>query len=128
MVIPAPSECGGDGSTGGRKDDPWWKRAWDRFTDPCNPMNAMPFPGGFGAAGSGPRAVGAGAKSLGNFLKHQSQLQNARRALRDLMDRAARATGPKARNAIQQEIDDLMKWIRGHEKEMRQKWPNGEPK
>jgi hypothetical protein len=37
------------------------------------------------------------------------------------------ATGPRTRRPIQQQIDRLRKDIKGHDKEIRQKWPDGRP-
>lgn len=47
--------------------------------------------------------------------------------VKDLKKKLDNAKGPKTRRPIQEAIRELEKDIKGHEKEVQQKWPNGRP-
>lgn len=70
---------------------------------------------------------GAGARSAEEYDRHVRGVEEARGRLEELQGQLDAATGPRARRPIQQQIDRLRKDIRGHEKEIRQKWPDGRP-
>jgi hypothetical protein len=67
------------------------------------------------------------AKSLEEYLKHKKKLEEALEELQELKKALEKAKGAKACKEIGEEIRDLEKSIKGHEKEVRQKWPNGRP-
>jgi RHS repeat-associated protein len=67
------------------------------------------------------------AKSPAEYDKHREKLDDARTALGELERRLAGATSPKERKEIRKEMNKLDRQIRGHEKEIRQKYPNGRP-
>jgi RHS repeat-associated protein len=78
---------------------------------------------GRGARGSSAAAEG-GAKSAAEYAKHQEKLTAAREALeqaREQLDKARRAS---RRGDIREMIEKLKESIKGHEKEINQKWPN----
>jgi hypothetical protein len=68
-----------------------------------------------------------GAKSADQYKKHMEKLRAAKKQLQELQEELNRATGQKKRAQIREAIDELEKSIKGHEKEVRQKWPNGPP-
>lgn len=68
-----------------------------------------------------------GSKSAGEYDEHQRKLGEARGQLEGLRDKLREAKGPKARGPIREQIRDLETDIKGHEKEIRQKWPDGRP-
>jgi hypothetical protein len=85
------------------------------FAGACTPIGT-----GFGLA------VRA-AKRLSEYQKHVRHVEEARQTLRALEKSLEAATGPKSRRPIQAEIAKVEKFIEGHLKEMRQKWPGGAP-
>jgi RHS repeat-associated protein len=64
-----------------------------------------------------------GAKSATNLVKHVEKLEDARDRLSNLKRALDAASGKKARERLLEEITKLERQIRGHEKEIRQKWP-----
>jgi RHS repeat-associated protein len=68
-----------------------------------------------------------GAKSPSEFLKHAQKLEHALEELEELEATLGRLKGPKAQQPIRELIDQLSHDIKGHLKEMRQKWPGGRP-
>jgi hypothetical protein len=73
-------------------------------------------------------SLARGDKSPGEYDRHIRDLDDMRRRLGDLEKAFEDAKGPKRRDPIQDRIDDLKRKIRGHEKEIEQKWPDGRPK
>jgi hypothetical protein len=51
----------------------------------------------------------------------------SKRQLRELKDKLDQVKGPKRQAPIRREIKELDKAIKGHEKEIGQKWPEGPP-
>jgi hypothetical protein len=45
----------------------------------------------------------------------------------ELKQKLSEAVGPKRQEAIKKEIEEAEERIKGHEKTIRQKWPNGPP-
>jgi RHS repeat-associated protein len=70
---------------------------------------------------------GGGAKSLGEYNKHTEKLEAARQRLQALQEQLGQVKGPKRQAPIKKEIEQLEKAIKGHEKEIGQKWPGGPP-
>jgi hypothetical protein len=54
-------------------------------------------------------------------------LADAQDGLAGLQERLENATGPRQRRPLQEQMDRLQQQIKGHEKEIRQKWPFGRP-
>ena len=69
----------------------------------------------------------SGAKSLEEYNKHQEKLQQGKDNLKQLEDKLSETKGPKREAPLKEEIQKLNKSIKGHEKEIRQKWPDGPP-
>lgn len=65
-----------------------------------------------------------GAKSRQEYLKHAAKLAAAKAELKRLQNQLNGTKGPKKRGPLQKLIDDLRRLIRGHEKEIDQKWPD----
>jgi len=65
-----------------------------------------------------------GAKSDEQLQKHLDDLKRAKEALDQLNDDLESAKGPKRKGAIREEIEDLQQDIKGHIKEIGQKWPD----
>jgi len=83
-----------------------------------------------GSDGESSRRGGAdegGAKSATEYDKHVGNLEKARERLGQLKEDLGQAKGSKAQRPIREQIDRLTKSIEGHEKEIRQKWPEGRP-
>jgi RHS repeat-associated protein len=74
-----------------------------------------------------PAPLQKNGKSRSEHDKHVKGREAARRVLRELTDKLGRAKGPKTRGPIEEAIRKLEKEIKGHEKEIRQKWPRGRP-
>ncbi len=64
-----------------------------------------------------------GAKSADEMTKHLSKLGEARDRVQALQRELERVKGPKAQAPVRAQIDKLAREIKGHEKEIRQKWP-----
>src|SRR6266545_8123144 len=69
----------------------------------------------------------SGAKSVEQYEKHTANLERLRERLGQLTEDLGRAKGPKAQRPIREAIDRLKEFIKGHEKEIRQKWSEGRP-
>jgi len=69
--------------------------------------------------------VEKGAKSYEELEKHMEKLRAGCKQLHDLEEKLKNTKGPKARKPIEEEIEKLKKAIKGHEKEIKQKWPKG---
>jgi RHS repeat-associated protein len=65
-----------------------------------------------------------GAKSAGELAKHVERLQEAREGIDKLQRLIRQAGSKKTRDRLAQELEDLLRSIRGHEKEIQQKWPD----
>jgi predicted nucleic acid-binding Zn-ribbon protein len=65
-----------------------------------------------------------GAKSAVELTSHVSKLEAARQRASNLQAALQSASGKRARDALAQQLDDLLRQIRGHEKEIWQKWPD----
>jgi RHS repeat-associated protein len=63
-----------------------------------------------------------GAKSVTEWQKHWDKLQAAYKNLKELRQALKNAKGKKARDRIRDQIRKLLQDIKGHEKEMKQKW------
>jgi hypothetical protein len=68
-----------------------------------------------------------GAKSVQQYNKHNEKLQQAKGQLSQLEEELQQTKGPKKQTPIKAQIENLKQDIKGHEKEMRQKWPDGPP-
>jgi RHS repeat-associated protein len=64
-----------------------------------------------------------GAKSAAQMATHLEKLGDARNKVAELTRQLEKLKGPKAQNPVREEIQDLLDQIKGHEKEIRQKWP-----
>jgi len=69
----------------------------------------------------------SGAKSASEYDKHAQGVQNAKQEAGQLKEQLSKTRGPTSQAPIKEKIQRLEKSIRGHEKEMRQKWPKGRP-
>ena len=69
-----------------------------------------------------------GVKSATEYDKHQAAADKAKEQLGQLEEKLAKTKGVKSQDPIKQEIQNLKDSIKGHEKEMNQKWPDGRPK
>jgi peptidoglycan hydrolase CwlO-like protein len=76
---------------------------------------------------SGEEGAGEGAKSQEEYDKHQAGVEAAEKELQQLQDKLKTTKGPKAQRPIKEAIDRLKQDIKGHGKEMGQKWPHGRP-
>lgn len=71
-----------------------------------------------------------GAKSREEYEHHEEKLKIALEQEQELLEKLGRVKGPKARAPIEKELENLRNGrngIRGHQKEIAQKWPNGCP-
>jgi hypothetical protein len=68
-----------------------------------------------------------GEKSAEEYDRHQKKLDQAKEQVEGLRERLEHAKGPKKQAPIREEIEKVKKSIKGHEKEMKQKWPDGRP-
>jgi hypothetical protein len=68
-----------------------------------------------------------GAKCYAEWEKHVADLRSLCEQLRDLEKELEQAKGPKAQRPIREKIEKIKRKIKGHEKEMKQKWPKGPP-
>jgi uncharacterized protein RhaS with RHS repeats len=85
---------------------------------------AIPYAGAASnVAKIGRTASRAGAKSAEQLVKHLDKLHQARKEVDQLRRKLDTLKGPKAQNPVRDQIQDLLDQIRGHEKEIRQKWP-----
>jgi hypothetical protein len=73
------------------------------------------------------QAAKQGAKSYEKWLEHQQKLKAAQERLLKLKKLLEKTKGPKAQEPIKEAIKDLEKSIKGHIKEIGQKWPKGCP-
>lgn len=70
----------------------------------------------------GPLAMtGRGAKSAEELAKHLENLNVAKKLLQSLQESCPK--GKKAQEILKDAIRDIERQIKGHEKEIRQKWP-----
>jgi uncharacterized protein RhaS with RHS repeats len=67
------------------------------------------------------------AKSGEAYDKHKQGIENAKHQVDELEKKLGASKSPNERAKIKNEIDALEKAIKGHQKEMRQKWPFGRP-
>ena len=95
--------------------------AFDLF----NPV--APGPSGEGLGPAAAIQCIKGAKRAADYWKHIRKLQQANKQLEQLKKNLERAVGPKAQGPIREQIKKLLDEIKGHEKEIGQKWPNGPP-
>jgi len=82
------------------------------------------------AADSGAASPGTGAKSREEYEHHEEKLKIALEQEQELLEALGRAKGPKSRIPLEKELENLRNGrngIRGHRKEIAQKWPNGCP-
>ena len=80
------------------------------------------------AAGVGRAAKAAAeaakiAERLRKYEEHRRKLAEAKQRLEKLKKLLERTKGPKAQQPVKDAIKDLIKDIRGHGKEISQKWP-----
>jgi hypothetical protein len=87
----------------------------------------LAFDNANGGSSSGGDEAGEGAKGANEYDRHVNNVREAEKRVGELRGDLDRATGPKTRVPIQKQIDELVRDIRGHEKEIRQKWPQGRP-
>jgi archaellum component FlaC len=76
---------------------------------------------------SGEEGSGEGAKSQEEYDKHQAGVEAAEQELQQLQDKLKETKGPKAQRPIKEAIERLKQDVKGHRKEMGQKWPHGRP-
>jgi predicted nucleic acid-binding Zn-ribbon protein len=62
-------------------------------------------------------------KSQKEYNKHKDDLAKAKEKLNNLKKELKNAKGPKKQGPIKEEINKLVRDIKGHEKEINQKWP-----
>jgi RHS repeat-associated protein len=84
-------------------------------------LDAMGMAAPLGMAARGGKSAAELAKHLGDVASFEAELKGLKEALE-------RATGPKTRKPIEEAIEKVLKDIKGHYKEMRQKWPDACPK
>lgn len=65
-----------------------------------------------------------GAKTFQQMIKHLDKLKAARTRISEMERRLEGLKGKKARDVLRDEIQRLRKEIKGHEKEIGQKWPH----
>jgi hypothetical protein len=65
---------------------------------------------------------GDGAKSPKKAQEHADKLQKAADKAKQLQDQLGKTSG-KAKDLVKKELDKLLKEIKGHVKEIKQKWP-----
>jgi RHS repeat-associated protein len=68
-----------------------------------------------------------GGKSAEEYDRHIEAKGKAEERLQELQEQLGQVKGPKAQRPIREAIENLQREIRGHEKEIRQKWPEGRP-
>jgi RHS repeat-associated protein len=68
-----------------------------------------------------------GGKSASEYDRHVQGVADAQGQLQGLEGQLTKTKGPTAQQPIRERIERLKKEIKGHEKEIRQKWPNGRP-
>ena len=68
-----------------------------------------------------------GDKSAEEYDRHQGKLNEAKNQVKDLQEKLENTKGPKKQVPIKEQIDKLKESIKGHEKEFKQKWPEGRP-
>jgi uncharacterized protein RhaS with RHS repeats len=90
--------------------DPFGESVLDDLNDPCSK-----------------NSLEKGAKCYGEWQKHMDDLRSLCKQVHDLEDKLKSTKGPKARKPIEEEIAKVKKMIKGHQKEIKQKWPNGPP-
>jgi len=66
-------------------------------------------------------------KSASEYDRHVQGVADARGQLQGLEGKLSNTKGPKVQQPIREQIDQLKQKIKNHEKEIRQKWPNGRP-
>ncbi len=59
------------------------------------------------------------------YNKHQENLAKAKEQLKGFEQKLSETEGPKKQAPIKEQIQRLKQDISGHEKEIRQKWPEG---
>ena len=74
-----------------------------------------------------PFGLAKGDKSPEEYDEHVRKMEDAKQRLKELKDQRGSASGKKLQEKLQKEADDLESDIKGHEKEIKQKWPNGRP-
>jgi hypothetical protein len=79
------------------------------------------------ASSGGGDAAEQGGKRAEEYDTHTANAEKARGRLNELKEELGQAKGPKAQRPIREQIERLTKDIKGHEKEIRQKWPEGRP-
>ena len=68
-----------------------------------------------------------GGKRVGEYDRHVENKARAEKELGQLREQLQQTKGPKAQRPIRDQIRKLEEEIKGHEKEIRQKWPSGRP-
>jgi hypothetical protein len=68
-----------------------------------------------------------GGKSAAEYMSHAEKMAKAGEKVKDLQNKLKAAKGKKCQDALKKEIEELEKSIKGHTKEMNQKWPDGPP-
>jgi len=72
-------------------------------------------------------AAQKGAKSYEEYMKHQNYVKQGLEKLKKLKKLLDRTKGPKAQGPVKEAIELEEKVLKGHLKEIAQKWPNGCP-
>jgi hypothetical protein len=66
-----------------------------------------------------------GSKSQEEYDKHVRKLKEAKEEVKKLEEKLKETKGPKKQNPIKEQIKKLLDDVKGHEKEIKQKWPKG---
>lgn len=74
-----------------------------------------------------PTGLAKGDKSAGEYDEHLRKYREAEQRAKELENNLRDEKGKKAQEAIRGELDALRKSIKGHAKEIGQKWPTGRP-
>jgi hypothetical protein len=65
-----------------------------------------------------------GAKSWNEWKEHWDKMKAAEDELKALQKELSSTKGPKRQRPLKEKIDELLAAIKGHVKEMKQKWKN----
>jgi RHS repeat-associated protein len=73
------------------------------------------------------RVIQTSAKNQDEYDKHIRKYDKAKKQLKNLNDKLKNTKGPKKQKPIKEAIKKLKDDIKGHLKEIKQKWPTGRP-
>ena len=67
------------------------------------------------------------AKSYAEYVKHMNYVKQGEEKINELEHKLKETKGPKAQKAIEEALEREKKILKGHLKEIAQKWPKGPP-